>query len=96
LGEFIVLDENYRIIGTQSAFGLFTLGGTYKSSMWKNREIIKERVYYYLPTLPFGRYYMALKLLKSSGETIQYYPASFKNYGQKYDFVLLLPLTIGP
>jgi hypothetical protein len=96
IGVFTLFDEKLRRIDPERTSGFYTLGGTNTSSNWKKEEVIKEEATYYLPNLPFGRYYLALGLLKRNGESIKYLPAEHEKYGQEFDFVLLMPFGIGP
>ena len=95
LGVFTVFDERMGRIDPERTAGFFTVGGGYPSSKWGKGQIVKERVYYYLPQLPFGRYYLALGLLKEDGESIPYFPAEYEKYGREFEFILLLPFAIG-
>ncbi len=94
IGTFLVLDERYNRIDPERTRGYFTVGGLHPASLWKKGQIIKDEVYFYLPNLPPGRYYVALGLLKTDGTTLFYIPGSQKNEGKRYDFMLLFPIVL--
>jgi len=96
IGLVTVFNEQLLRVAPGRAEGFFTLGGTYRSSKWRAGETIKERVYYYLPNLPAGRYFLALGLLKPDGKAVPFYPSDRETQGREFDFVLLTPFGIGP
>jgi len=95
VGLFMVFDERLNRIDPAATSGFFSLGGEYPSSRWKMGSTIKDRAYFYLPQLSPGRYFLALGLLKENGESVQYFPSNDKERVQRYDFILLLPFSIG-
>jgi len=95
LGVFLVYTESLQKVDPGSAAAFFTIGGSYPTSKWRPGDTIRDRCFYYLPHLPPGRYYLALGVLTSADQAMPYYPAAYKENGQSYDFVMLMPFTIG-
>jgi len=95
IGLFAVFNSMFQRVDPARATTFYTLGGEKGSSKWKKGTIIKEDTTFYIPNLPFGEYYLALGILKKDGTTLPYYPASFRQTGRAFDFVLLLPFGIG-
>jgi hypothetical protein len=94
LGVLLVIDEKFRKVAPERTAWFYTLGGEKGTSQWEKGKVVKDRVYYYLPSLPFGRYYLALGLMKLSGETVPFLPAGEKAK-RAFDFVLLMPFGVG-
>ncbi|NIM92001.1 MAG: DUF2723 domain-containing protein [Candidatus Aminicenantes bacterium] len=94
-GLFTVVDERMNKVDPQRTSWFFTLGGERGASRWKKGEIIKDEVYYYLPNLPQGKYFLALGLVRLNGEPIPYFPASYRQDFRTFDFVILLPFSVG-
>jgi hypothetical protein len=94
-GLFTVVDEKMRKVDPQMNSWVFTLGGERGTSKWKEEEIIKDEVYYYLPNLPMGKYFLALGLVRLNGEPIPYFPANYRQDFRAFDFVVLLPFNVG-
>jgi len=92
LGVFVVCDSGFHRLNAEGMTGYYTVGGDYGASKWKKGALMEEEATFYIPNLPFGKYYLALGLLKGNGKSISYFPAS---YGRKFDFVLLMPFGIG-
>jgi hypothetical protein len=94
-GLVAVFDQQLRRVDPLRTTGFFTLGGEEPSSHWAKGRTMKERIYYYLPQLPPGNYFLALGLLRRNDQSVPYFPKDHEKYSRQFDFVLLMPFGIG-
>lgn len=96
VATWIITDGAGRRVDGGGAPRLFALGGAAPSSTWPVGVPVRDRVCFMLPSLPPGRWMLALGLLRKDGTPLYYTPPAEPNIAPRgFDRMLLAPIVVG-